>query len=576
MAAYLTPESLSYTNLFAIVLLPLLVTYAATAVGNWGYRNGDASREPPRVPYWIPVIGNTFGFAYNTEKFLASVISKFEKVPLRIFVGAEQMYYIPQGKPILELFKASRHLTTHSLNVMTLRDAFGVPIPDVKLYIGDKSGITAKPAAGFEGADPAHRFHFIEHRDLQTLLSGSSLNVMTNNFIRLYKKIIETDARFAKGDWVEIDNLYTWMRDDIAHAALESFCGEKFLELSPTFMEDFWAFDHVLPKLFKRLPRWLIPSCYEARDKAFASVLRFHNYTRENLSMTDEETLAKEWTPEFGSKLITARQKLLQTTGFSPEGAAALDLGLIWALNANAIPAALWMLLNILVDPDLKDRVITEISPAFEEGSLSLDLEKLCSGPLLNSIYCETLRLRVAAPVGRTSTIPDLKFGRWQLKEDVCMLSTSWYGGRDPDFWNTGRTLPDGSVEHPVDTFWAERFLRYPDDPASGPVRKQGASAMTSRDTVKRTADDDRKARAVTDGTQGYWYPYGGGLNMCPGRHFAKQELMVSVALVLRAYEIDIVDLESAARVKPNMEYFPFGTIPPKGKIATRIRRRKL
>jgi hypothetical protein len=74
MAAYLTPESLSYTNLFAIVLLPLLVTYAATAVGNWGYRNGDASREPPRVPYWIPVIGNTFGFAYNTEKFLASVM----------------------------------------------------------------------------------------------------------------------------------------------------------------------------------------------------------------------------------------------------------------------------------------------------------------------------------------------------------------------------------------------------------------------------------------------------------------------------------------------------------------------
>jgi cytochrome P450 len=160
------------------------------------------------------------------------------------------------------------------------------------------------------------------------------------------------------------------------------------------------------------------------------------------------------------------------------------------------------------------------------------------------------------------------------MKQGVGMLATSWVGGHDPDFWNTGSTLPDGFEEHPVNSFWAERFLRYEDDPTSGPVR--GTNIKSSPSTSKRTPEDDRKARVVTEGTQGYFFPYGGGTKMCPGRFFAKQQLMSAVAVALRAYEIELVDPEAAAKIGPNMDYFPFGTIPPKGKIPARIRRRKL
>lgn len=244
------------------------------------------------------------------------------------------------------------------------------------------------------------------------------------------------------------------------------------------------------------------------------------------------------------------------------------------SVNANAIPAAMWMLLGVLLDDHIKDRLMAEIDPAFTASSLSFDKDILCSGPLLNSIYCETLRVRVAAPVGRTSLIPDLKFGKWKLKQGVTMLSTSWIGGHDTKFWNTGREFPDGSVEHPVDSFWAERFLQYPDDPSSGPVRNPSVKAPFK--TKRHTPEDDRNAQVVTDGTQGYWYPYGGGTKMCPGRFFATQELKVGVAVMLRAYDIELLDHEAAAKIGPNMDYFPFGTIPPNGKVAARIRRRKL
>lgn len=68
-------DTASYTKILVLVTLPFLVTYIFTLLGNKGYGDGSAVREPPRVPYWIPFVGNTIGFAYDTERFLSSVLS---------------------------------------------------------------------------------------------------------------------------------------------------------------------------------------------------------------------------------------------------------------------------------------------------------------------------------------------------------------------------------------------------------------------------------------------------------------------------------------------------------------------
>ncbi|KAF4981746.1 hypothetical protein FZEAL_2548 [Fusarium zealandicum] len=565
----------SYGWLLVLLVLTFFLTHAYTALANQEYRD-QGIREPPRVPYSIPVVGNTLGFVFDTERFLFSITSKFGKIPLRIFVGAEPMYFIPHGQPIQDLFKASRYLTNKPLGTTTVRNAFGCPPADLKIYTDDDSGIDAKPAPGWENVDPSHRFHFIQNRDIYTLLSGPSLNTMTQKFVQVLFKRIQNDANFRHDDWTEVHDLYGVLKDVLIRAAIEALCGEKFLELSPDFPDNFWAFDYHMPKLFKRLPRWLIPKSYRARDKALEGVVRYQEYCRKDLVLTDDEFQTRNWTPEFGTRLMSARQKMFLSLGFSIRGAASLDLGLLWAVNANAIPAAMWMLLECLLNHDIKARVMSEMEPSFIEGSLSFEIDKLCSGPLLTSIYCETLRVRAAAPVGRASLVPNLHLGKWRLKQGVAMLSMSWIAGRDASFWNTGRVLPDGAEEHPLDSFWAERFLQYHDDPTSGPIRKHDAKTSTPDKSTTRTFEDDRTARVVTEGTQGHWYPYGGGKKMCPGRFFAKQEMMAGVAVMLRAFDIELLDPDAAAKVGPNMDYFPFGTIPPNGKVAARIRRRKL
>ena len=237
------------------------------------------------------------------------------------------------------------------------------------------------------------------------------------------------------------------------------------------------------------------------------------------------------------------------------------------------IPATLWALLNIASSPNLTTRVLAECDPCFDQEG-NPDVAALCSRPLLTSIYMEALRFCAATSVGRKPLKSGFRLGGWDLEPDATLISIAWFGGRDAKFWNAGGSgRPGAEDSHPVDSFWAERFLEYPDDPTSGPIRKSGTMAKTPRGRAL-TADDDKGARLITTGIQGHWFPYGGGTNQCPGRFFAKQEMLAAVAILIRAVEIELVDPEEARTAAPDMKYFPVGALPPDRPIPVRMRRR--
>jgi cytochrome P450 len=193
----------------------------------------------------------------------------------------------------------------------------------------------------------------------------------------------------------------------------------------------------------------------------------------------------------------------------------------------------------------------------------------------MQSVYTETLRLRVAVVIQRSPTVPDFKIDNWSFSEGKMIMANHWIAARDEAVWNTGRLGENGSQQYPVDEFWGERFLEYPDDPLSGPLRKPERAAEPGANGGEKSISDDRQAKFTMDGTTGHYFPYSGGLKMCPGRFFAKQEIIGATAMILSAYDIEFVDVEAAKKIKPDMNYFPFGAVPPKGNIAVRIRRRR-
>ncbi len=230
------------------------------------------------------------------------------------------------------------------------------------------------------------------------------------------------------------------------------------------------------------------------------------------------------------------------------------------------IPSAFWAVFHIILDPGLTSRVRAETASCWDSSTERFDVASLCAKPLLTSIYMEALRHCVATSTARKPIVPHSRIGDFALDPNAILLSISWFGAHDAAFWNTG-----SGGEHPVEDFWAERFLEYAGDAGSGPVRKD---EPVVRAAAERTAEDDKTAEVVTAGTEGHFYPYGGGAHKCPGRFFAKQEMMVAVALVLQLFEIEVLDPAEAKRTKPDLKYFPLGAMPPDKSVPFRIRRR--
>lgn len=76
-----------------------------------------------------------------------------------------------------------------------------------------------------------------------------------------------------------------------------------------------------------------------------------------------------------------------------------------------------------------------------------------------------------------------------------------------------------------------------------------------------------------TDGTQGRWIPYGMGEHMCPGRHFAKYEMMLIFAVLLDVYDIEL-RTPTGWMPEDDLKRYGFGALRPKQKVSFRMKRR--
>ncbi|KAL2169097.1 hypothetical protein VTG60DRAFT_6424 [Thermothelomyces hinnuleus] len=578
--------SFALTTTAAAILLPLILTFVLTSLNAHWAKNVRRKGDPPPVPYAVPGVANTLQFAYDTEGFLRKTLRRFGSVPFRLKVGLENMYYIPHGEAVQAMFKHARDLSMKPIILVAMRDQFGMPPADIAVYERDGSGDSAKPLDGWEHMDPAHRVFYNQHRDLNAMLNGAALDGIVARFAANFTaRLRNTNLVGSSGDdrrqWTELPDLYAFLRDTMFQAACRSLLGERIFELCPDFSREFWEFDRHIMTYLRRTPRWMAPRAYAARDRVHGSLRKWCEHARATVDYRDPSLAGVEYEPVWGARLMRARADMFDKAGFSLDGSVSMDLGFIWAANANVIPATLWALLNVLLSENLTDRVTAELAECFDDQRDAFDVQALCSKPLLNGVYLESLRYCVATTSARNPVADGFKLCGWDLPKDSLMMSIAWFGAHDPDFWNTGRVRPDGKAEHPLDAFWAERFLEYPDDPASGPVRKADKSvyynaAASSPKRAERRPEDDRAAKPVSHGTalQGYFYPYGGGSRICPGRHLAKQEMLVAVASVMREFEIELLDPVSARQAGPDMKMFPAGAMGPDRKLPVRIRRR--
>ena len=413
------------TMIIAVVLapLPFIIIFLITSITAASRMASIRDRvEAPPLPYAIPGVGNLLSFASDMRGAIKSIrqvsypplfhktiltcfVSRdYYNMPVSLRLGTQTIYLISGAQNISGMFSRSRDLSTKPMLVKILTSAFGLPSPDARIFEADESGMYHKPSPGSNVPSEKRLFHN-SHRLFSQELTGQCLAELSRQFIRIFATRLRNKSEEIGSDWSETPDIYGFVRDEAFIATTVALCGDHILDLSPDFAENFWLFDAWLPTLVKMLPRWLIPKGFTVRDNILRSIMKWYEFSDKHFDQADEIPDDVLWEPVYGHKLMRERAKMYKLANVSVEGRAANDLGMIWGANANVVPSASWCLIHILADETLAWRVRQEIAPAFANDDVeSVDMAKLNSCPLLQSIIAEVLRLNMAVMINRVSS----------------------------------------------------------------------------------------------------------------------------------------------------------------------------
>ena len=437
------------------------------------------------------------------------------------------------------------------------------------------------------------------------LLHQASVSEATRKFIEFFRETLASSSPLSSSDvhpqsytgattekprrddddgaaWTEI-SLYAWLRPIMFRGSTTAFFGKNIWQIyrervgaQADMCEDFYTYEQDAVGLFLGLPGFLYPVAIRARERVIKGLTGWaeqwiHAREREEAWTHLESAEGDVWWEErMGSRYIRERQRWYDSLGAGAEGRARIDLGFAFGLSSNAIPATGWTMAHILGTPGLLDRIRDEVRTAVrwtdqkmdvDELGFDVDIGTLVALPLLNSMLQEVLRMYMDTIISREVTedmvVPVTlgEHGRGQVlvKKDTQLICSTWLGQRDPapGLWtndsDSGQQQPD------VNTFCPERFLQ----PES----------------------DSGKLVFTTSGKVGSFFPFGGGRPMCPGRNFAKQEILGAVAVLVTALDWELVGFEDEngkrqAQVPGIKDGWPgSGVRSMKGDVRVRVRR---
>ncbi|OBS16344.1 hypothetical protein FPOA_12987 [Fusarium poae] len=570
-------------QLLLIFISVLPVASSVIALGLFRFKqpsdNDGAEKSAPASSWGVQAMGYLLSLTPQPENFLRRLTQQLQGAPAYIPSIGREIYLAMPGKQIEGLFRRSSSLVPTPSLLDALSIFFGLSGHDVKAFShGHISAYESNIGVYTTDADAFRCFMKHQRQDCADHLEGRNLVPVVERFKKNLASEISATTEIGQ-NWGVVPDLFTFLPNPILTANIEALYGEHRLKTCPNFLRDFWAFYKAFPNIAKGLPRWMMPSSFQTRDEMLKSFSRWRTWYAANFDWNNHELRDVEYEPIWGTQYVRKMVQRHEALGLSDNGVTVVMLGYFFITMATTVPAAVWMIIHILLDEDVLRRVWYQIGPAFQSTGAGErpDIKMLMKDPLLNSIYYETLRLRVTSTVGRTSIDEGLNLaGGWNVKAGEPIMCTGRLAGLDESFWNTGQPLSTDQPSHPLETFWAERFLDCPGSTSlSGPMKKKHVQPI--RDSPGRPQTqvglEHARSKASVAGSRGHFFPFGGGSFRCPGEALAKQVIFASVAILLQNYDFTLIDPEGARKLQPSHQELPFGLHSFDGFVPVEIRR---
>ncbi len=194
-----------------------------------------------------------------------------------------------------------------------------------------------------------------------------------------------------------------------------------------------------------------------------------------------------------GHDLISLMIKSKDTnTGYSmpPELLRDETVNLLFAGQDTTINTLCWFFYHIGKDKQVHQTISDEI---LQYKNTLLSLENLTKLTYTKAALNETLRLYPSSPALATQTVTDCVIGGYRIAKGTTIILSTYVTQRSAALW----LKPN--------TFYPEHFLHQP----AGNRHKYA------------------------------FFPFGGGLHNCIGRHFAELEMMIVIVTLLRKFTIE-------------------------------------
>ncbi|CAG7852634.1 SubName: Full=Related to cytochrome P450 7B1 {ECO:0000313/EMBL:CCA73843.1} [Serendipita indica DSM 11827] len=344
------------------------------------------------------------------------------------------------------------------------------------------------------------------------LAPGEPLNIITRSFVEYMMKDLETAKQEicrAPGETLQVD-LMRWIRYRLGIPSTNAMAGEGVLQYDPGILDAVAKFDSDIVRLSSGLPKWINKDAHD-------NVRRLSDAFEHGMDV--EKTLY--W--------IQLRIKMMADRGVPFRDQTIIILILWQALQANAIPVTFWMIYQLLRDPKTLQELMQEARPSLDENGNLVDIGYLSTKtPKLNAFYWEALRYASASASVRKVLDTVSIGGRTLYKGAMVMLPARPYH-MDPEIFGDD-----------CDKFVADRFLRDGKEPG-------------------KLNPGFRSVRA-----------FGGGISLCPGRHFAINEIFSAIVTIFNNFDISLVD--PSQTVHPRTEGSAVSILPPNENVLVNIK----
>ncbi|KAH8721507.1 cytochrome P450 [Phaeosphaeriaceae sp. PMI808] len=487
--------------------------------------------KPPVAPHSIPLLGHAHLFLTQPAK-LASILSKSEQL-IRLKVPFSEIWFAKGSNHIWQILSDPTTFDFEPMKIMVLKRLLGLSGKVVDLCNSDDSGVGEKPYPGTT-VPPERRLNYMERQATKDFTRPASHAAFLETYeSNLYQWVEKCDIG---SEWVNYLDLYQFLRKILFRATTNAFYGSHLLQTTCNLEEDLWKFEENVPFHANGLPSILNRQAFKVRTRCIEAFRKWRAFA---LNVKSEQL--PEWNEVSGLKTNTLRKETFDRfQGWDDTSCAASDLAVLFGLTSNSIRAAFWFFFETLRCPGLRDNAAKEISsiiitPHSDDPTPELpprfDTKRLVRLPLLQSLFAETLRTYVSVMIVRT-TRKACRVGGWAIGKDQQAMVCNYAQHMDEKLWGAGSPSSPALNE-----FWGRRFLSTSETTDSSPSSNDQSLSAQSGQPQPREAT----LRFTGEGLGIKFFPLGMGQRMCPGRHFAKLQALLTYALITKTFEIELM-----------------------------------